>query len=99
MAAFRPPGLPAGGGNPDQPPPVRSFAAVVSSGSESVATGSSFDPGVVSTYRGEPALRISKQEILQLAEPYRNALVGRFPYSRPPMDMIRKFISFFGTKG
>ena len=69
-------------------PPTRSFAAILSSNSNSVDL---FDPGTISTYRREPALQMSKQTMMQLAQPFHNALVGRFAFSRPPMDVIRKF--------
>nr|XP_027103207.1 uncharacterized protein LOC113724514 [Coffea arabica] len=66
---------------------LRSFAAVVAdNGSEE-----GFNPGTVSTFRGEPALRIAKKDIMQLALPFQHALVGRFSYSRPPMETVRKF--------
>ena len=39
--------------------------------------------GIVSTFRRESALRMSHQEMLLLAEPFRNELVGHFAYSRP----------------
>ena len=68
----------------------KSFASVVSGmalGEKDIALG------VVSTFRGEPALRVSHQGISFLSEPFRNALVGRFAFSGPPMELIRKFLS------
>ena len=55
-----------------------------------------FDPSLVSTHRDEPTLRMCKQDILNLAQPIHNALVGRFSYSRPPMDVIRIFFLSLG---
>ena len=78
------------------PPQGRSFAAVVSGGAAVAASGAL---GEVSTFRGEPALRLTKQDIAKLAEPFQNALVGRFAFTRPSMELIRKFITSLGLKG
>lgn len=91
----------ADGGPPDHPPgrglppPARSFVAMLFAGS---SMGSS-EPGIVSTFRGEPALRMSHGEMLLLAEPFPNVLVGRFAYGRPSMKQIRRFIVSLGLKG
>ena len=37
--------------------------------------------------------------MMQLEEPFHNALVGRFAFRRPLMDVIRKFINSLGLKG
>ncbi|XP_071905711.1 uncharacterized protein [Coffea arabica] len=37
--------------------------------------------------------------MLQIAAPYSNALVGRFAFGRPSMEIIRKFIVSLGLKG
>ena len=55
--------------------------------------------GEVSSFRGEPALRLSRHDIETLSQPFQNALVGRFPFSRPTMEIIRKFITSIGLKG
>ena len=83
-----------------KPPVVKSFAAALTGN----ATASSCndiipDFGQLSTFRGEPALLISREEILTLSEPFKNFLVGRFAYSRPPMELIRKFVVSLGLKG
>ena len=67
-AAAKPPD---GGGQMHVAP---SFAAVV--GRSNDENGVTL--GVVSTFRGEPSLRISRQEIESLAAPFHQALVGRF---------------------
>lgn len=38
-------------------------------------------------------------EMLQLAEPCKNSLVGRFSFSRPPTEVVRKFFTSLGLKG
>ena len=91
MAALQPPEGAVGGA----PPLSKSFAAVITASSSAEA----FDPGQVSSYRGEPALRIAKSDILQLARPFQQALVGRFSYSHPPMETIRRFFLSLGLKG
>ena len=55
--------------------------------------------GEISSFRGEPALRLTRQEIATLSEPFQNALMGRFSYSRPSMEIIRRFITSLGLKG
>lgn len=59
--------------------------------------GSSF--GKLSTFKGEPALIISRQELQLMSEPYKNALVGKFPMGRPPMEVLRKFLLSLGLRG
>ncbi|XP_071928035.1 uncharacterized protein [Coffea arabica] len=76
----------------------KTFAAAVAvSGSAAPDAGS--EVGTVSSFRGEPALRMSQEDMLCLAEPFRHALVGRFGFSRPSMDLIRKFFISLGLKG
>lgn len=68
-------------------------------GSSSLENSSSLpDYGKLASHKGEPALVISRQEMLALAEPFRNALVGRFAFSRPPMEILRKFFISLGLK-
>lgn len=55
--------------------------------------------GQYSIYKGEPAFCTPRQELLAMAEPYKNSLVGRFAVGHPSMDIIRKFVVFFGMKG
>ena len=57
------------------------------------------NPGFISTYRGELALRLSRHEMMILAKPFHNALVGHFAYGCPPMEVIRKFVISLGLKG
>lgn len=79
-------------------PCVKSFAAAVAS-SSLVRDSQLPDLGELSSSRGEPAFRISRQDIARLAEPHRNVLIGRFSYSRPSMEVIRKFFVSLGLKG
>ena len=72
-----------------------SFAAVVGRSNDEIGV----TLGVVSTFRGEPSLRISRQEIESLAAPFHQALVGRFSAGRPSMEAIRKFFVTLGLKG
>ena len=58
-----------------------------------------FHPRTISTYRGKPALKIAKTEIVQLARPFQHSLVGKLAYSRPPMETVRKFFLSLGLKG
>ena len=91
MAAAWPP-------NPTQadlPRPSNSFADI-GAGSD-LAAG--VDVGTLGYHRGEPALVLSRQELMGLAEPYKNALVGRFAVKRPPMEAIRRFFVTLGLKG
>mgnify|MGYP004723583021 CR=1 FL=1 len=83
MAALKPPGLPVDGA---LSPPTRSFAAVVSSNSSM----DSFDPGIFATHRRELAFHMSQHDIMKLAQPFYNALVGGFSYGRPPRYMVKK---------
>ena len=59
MADPKPPNL--GGGN------ARSFAAVVAGRSAAAVVDEGI--GEISLYRGEPALRLSRQEMITLAAP------------------------------
>ena len=56
------------------------------------------DIGSLGSHRGELALVISRQDLLILTEPYKNVLVGRFAFRRPPMEVIRKFFVSLGLK-
>nr|XP_027099129.1 uncharacterized protein LOC113718420 [Coffea arabica] len=76
--------------------PAKSFAAVVGNPC-SALTGP--DLGGLGAYRGEPALLLSRSELSLLAEPFKNALVGRFALRRPSMEVIRKFFVTLGLKG
>ena len=77
-------------------PVQRSFASVLAGASDKP---DAIALGEVSTFRGEPALRISRREIEQLSEPFQNSLVGRFSFNRPPMEVIRKFFLSLGLRG
>ena len=98
MAALQPPEQPPGGEGPPLPGLTRSFVAVTAS-SSIPPLGQGLDIGVVSLFRGEPTLCMTREVMLRLAEPFHNALVGRFAFSRPPMELIRKFVTFVGLKG
>ena len=87
MAAPKPPDLHCNAG--------RSFADVVVDGSGPAAVEGI---GEISRHRGEPALRLLRQDMINLAAPFRNALVGRFAASRPSMEAIRKFFVSLGLK-
>ena len=90
MAAAKPPDIHGSGAG-------RSFAAVVANGSPDAVCDEGI--GEVSLYRGEPSLRLSRQDMCALAAPYRNALVGRFAAARPSMEVVRKFFVSLGLKG
>ncbi|XP_071920617.1 uncharacterized protein [Coffea arabica] len=75
--------------------PAKTFASVLSQSPSSASSG----VGLLSTYKGEPSLVISRQDMLQIAAPYSNALVGRFAVGRPSMELIRKFIVSLGLRG
>ena len=55
--------------------------------------------GRLGSYRGEPALVLSRQDMDNIAAPYHNVLVGRFAFSRPPMEVISRFFTALGLKG
>ncbi|KAH9662191.1 reverse transcriptase domain-containing protein [Citrus sinensis] len=81
--------------NPDAPPhPQKSFSDVVSGPKDSTI---SFKPA--SLMRGEPAVIFTTEEIAVMAEPFKLALVGKFSFGRPSMDIIRKFFISLGLKG
>jgi len=91
MAVLQPPG-----GQP-RPPDfhvTKSFALVLAGSSASTPS-----LGKISTFKGEPALLISRQELQLLSEPYKNALVGKFSMGRPSMEVLRQFIVSLGLKG
>ncbi|XP_071926168.1 uncharacterized protein [Coffea arabica] len=75
--------------------PAKTFASVLSQSPSSASSG----VGLLNTYKGEPSLVISRQDMLQIAAPYSNALVGRFAVGRPSMELIRKFIVSLGLRG
>ncbi|XP_027062808.1 uncharacterized protein [Coffea arabica] len=75
--------------------PSKTFASLLSQSPSSSSSGI----GHLSTYKGEPSLVISRQDMMQIAAPYSNALVGRFAVGRPSMELIRKFIVSLGLRG
>ena len=89
---------PAIGGAPGCAASSKSFADVLS-GSCRLEVSNIPDLGCCSTHRGEPALRLSQKELQLLSTPFKNALVGRFPFRRPPMEVIRGFFVSLGLKG
>ena len=70
--------------------PGKTFVVVVSS--KSAFEDGASDVGVVSTYPGELALRLTHQEMLSLAEPFQNVLVGQFVYSNRPWRLLEIFL-------
>ncbi|XP_071918822.1 uncharacterized protein [Coffea arabica] len=74
--------------------PSKSFADIVAG--KDLAGG--MDTGTLGYHRGEPALVFSRQDLLGLAKPYRNALVGMFAFNRPPMEVIRRFFVTLGLE-
>ena len=72
MAALQPPNQPSRSGGLAPP---KSFAVAVALASIS-ATDPCADVGIVSSFRGESALQMSHEDMLGLAKPFHNALVG-----------------------
>ena len=91
MAAAWPPNPTQG----DPPRPSKSFADIVAGRELSVGR----EIGTLGYHRGEPALVWSRQELVGLTEPYKNALVGRLTFKRPTMEVIRRFFITLGLKG
>ena len=89
---------PATGGVPGCAASSKSFADVLS-GSGRLEVSRIPDLGYCSSHRGEPALRLSQSDLHLLSTPFKNALVGRFPFRRPPMEVIRGFFVSLGLKG
>ncbi|XP_071916245.1 uncharacterized protein [Coffea arabica] len=89
---------PATGGVPGCAASSKSFADVLS-GSGRLEVSRIPDLGCCSSHRGEPALRLSQSDLHLLSTPFKNALVGRFPFRRPPMEVIRGFFVSLGLKG
>lgn len=75
----------------------RTFASVLSGSISSPVN--SIDVGCLTVHRGEPSLRLTRQEMLSISQPFSNSLVGRFAAGRPPMESICKFIISLGLKG
>nr|XP_027093600.1 uncharacterized protein LOC113714003 [Coffea arabica] len=90
---------------PPWPPPAAEGAAASSRSFADVLAGPCRlesnipDLGCSSSHRGEPALLLSQKELQLLSAPFQNALVGRFPFRRPPMEVIRHFFVSLGLKG
>ena len=61
------------------------------------------DPAIAfrqsSTHRGELAIFFTEEEINIMATPFKLSLVGKFSFSHPPIDIIRKFFVTLGLKG
>ncbi|KAL9407486.1 hypothetical protein AB3S75_046100 [Citrus x aurantiifolia] len=69
-----------------------------------VTTGSqSSDPAIAfrqsSTHKGEPTIFFTEEEINIMVAPFKLALVGKFSFGRPPIDIIRNFFVALGLKG
>ena len=84
-------------GNPRAPNfhGTKSFASILSGSS---STSPSSRCGKLSTFKGEHAFLISRQELQLITEPFKNLLVRKFVMGRPSMDMIRKFVTALGLK-
>lgn len=95
MGAKRPPEQPAAASLLLE----KSFAVALTSALPYRNASQVSDLGELSALRGELALKLSRQDITRLAEPHRNVLIGRFAYSLPPMESIRKFFISVGLKG
>ncbi|KAL9461919.1 hypothetical protein AB3S75_004838 [Citrus x aurantiifolia] len=76
--------------------PRKSFVDAAA-GSERAAPAIAFRQS--STHRGEPAIFFTEEEINIMAAPFKLALVGKFSFGRPPIDVIRKFFVALGLKG
>lgn len=50
-------------------------------------------------HRGELGVLFSAEEVWDIVEPFKLALVGKFSFDHPLMDVIRKFSVSFGLKG
>ncbi|XP_071909746.1 uncharacterized protein [Coffea arabica] len=88
---------PATGGTSGGTAASRSFADVIAGSCR--LEPSVPDLGRCATHRGEPALLLSQNDLHLLSTPFKNALVGRFPFRRPPMEAIRGFFVSLGLKG
>ena len=51
------------------------------------------------TLKGEPAFIISRHEMQLVAEPFKNALAGKFLMGRPPREVFKKFVVSLGLPG
>lgn len=71
----------------------KSFAAAIAS--PSTVQISSKKPD---RYKGYPAISFSVEEVNALAAPYQYSLVGNFPKSRPPLEVIRACFHKIGFK-
>ena len=96
MEASEPPAKPPDGVGSLPYSSGKTFAVIVVDKS-SIEYG--YDVGEVLTYRGEPALKISRKELMELMKPFQNALIGWFPYSRPSMVAVHNFFISLGLKG
>ena len=85
-------------------PPLSSFAQMTSKsptarlcksfvdvtiGSQSSDSAITFKQS--STYKNEPAIFFTEEEIHNMAAPFKLSLAGKFSFGRPPIDIIRKF--------
>ncbi|MDD0148503.1 DUF4283 domain-containing protein, partial [Shigella flexneri] len=50
------------------------------------------------SFKGEPAITFSEEEMASLNAPFRLSLVGKFTLGRPALTEIRKIIISFGLK-
>ena len=69
----------------------KSFSSLLSSSGSRVNAA-------VSTYRGEPAVTFSMDDMERAAAPFQFALVGKFSRGRPSMEDLRKFFRTLDLK-
>lgn len=90
---------------PPSDAPVSAFSSLPSKSTHHTAPSRSFHEALAgscdkasrfpelkpSSYRGMPAVIISREEIEELAAPFEFSLVGKFPLKRPSLTAIRQF--------
>lgn len=79
--------------SPVDPPPAKTFAAIVGE-----TSSSSISRKVPGKYRGEPAIFFTEYEISKLASPLKFARIGKFSHGRPSITEIRSSIDSIGLK-
>ncbi|CAH9090104.1 unnamed protein product [Cuscuta europaea] len=64
--------------------------------SQNVSFSDAADLGSSGTLSGFPSISFSVNELRMLSHPFRYALVGTFPFGRPPISAIRKAFAAIG---
>lgn len=92
---------PAAGQPPENPPPAGEVSAWGNKSFSSLFSRPAVDEVLpikpVASFKGDPALFFSADEVRALAKPFDLALVGKFSYGRPSMAALRK--EFHTIKG